>query len=113
MALRTVFTYASLPALAVACSAAGEPSPLVVGSEGRGPNGDSGGGGTVPIQPDGGGSNAFTAHIEHHGAPVTIVALCTNDCAEVEAVASGGYRPYTFVWEDGSTNPVRRLCPTA
>jgi hypothetical protein len=31
----------------------------------------------------------------------------------VKAVATGGYPDYTYVWEDGSTDPTRRLCPTA
>ncbi len=45
---------------------------------------------------------------------MTIVTIaCGEGCAEVEAVATGGQAPYTFTWEDGSTNPVRRICPSA
>jgi hypothetical protein len=28
------------------------------------------------------------------------------------AVAKGGFAPYSFTWEDGSTNPERHVCPT-
>jgi hypothetical protein len=34
-------------------------------------------------------------------------------CAVVEAVATGGNEPYSFSWDDGSTNPQRQVCPTS
>jgi hypothetical protein len=45
---------------------------------------------------------------------VKIVTLsCAGKCATVQAVATGGNPPYAYAWDDGSTNPVRQLCPTA
>jgi hypothetical protein len=31
----------------------------------------------------------------------------------VQAVGTGGYPPYTFKWEDGSTSATRTVCPTS
>jgi hypothetical protein len=42
-----------------------------------------------------------------------ITLSCSDDCAAVQAVGTGGHPPYTYAWEDGSTNPVRKVCPTA
>ncbi len=39
--------------------------------------------------------------------------ICAGECADVQAVATGGHPPYSFSWNDGSTNPMRRVCPTS
>jgi hypothetical protein len=41
-----------------------------------------------------------------------IALTCESPCAVIEAVAYGGAAPYAFNWEDGSTEPVRLICPT-
>jgi len=54
------------------------------------------------------------AYIEQGTVAVNLVTLsCTGDCATVQAVGLGGDPPYTYVWENGSTSAVRRVCPTA
>lgn len=94
------------------CSAGGEAPPLVVGTAGGG-NGGFGTGGTLAL-PGGTTSATFSAHIESPpGVTVELITLaCSNDCADVLAVARGGFPPYSYVWEDGSTEPARRVCPT-
>ena len=74
---------------------------------------------------DDGGSVAFVtgeaaatqrldAYIERGTVAVKLVTVsCAGDCATVQAVGTGGYPPYTFAWENGSTSAVRRVCPTA
>ena len=39
-----------------------------------------------------------------------VVVGCGADCTEVEAVVHGGNPPYELQWEDGSTQPIRRVC---
>jgi hypothetical protein len=57
---------------------------------------------------------ALGAHIEDNHVSVTFITLtCAGDCADVQAVATGGHAPYTFAWDDGSTNPARHVCPTS
>ena len=57
---------------------------------------------------------ALDAHIEQDHVTVEIVTLsCSGSCADVQAVATGGYPPYRFAWDDGSTSPQRRVCPTS
>jgi hypothetical protein len=57
---------------------------------------------------------ALDAHIEQNHVAVTFVTLaCTGSCADVVAVPTGGYPPYTFKWENGSTSATRHVCPTA
>jgi hypothetical protein len=42
---------------------------------------------------------------------LTVVTLaCAGDCADIEAVASGGNPPYTYAWEDGSKDAKRQVC---
>jgi hypothetical protein len=95
-----------VPALAIGCGSAGHDYILPVGSDDAGGGGFAGG--------DAAASNALDASIEQNGMTVKIVTLsCSGDCASVEAVATGGHLPYSFAWEDGSTNPSRRVCPTA
>jgi hypothetical protein len=56
--------------------------------------------------------NALAVEIQHEALAVELVTLrCAGECAEVEAVASGGHEPYTFAWDDGPTATVRMLCP--
>jgi hypothetical protein len=60
------------------------------------------------------GPAAFDAHIERDHVAVTFVTLsCSGACADVEAVGTGGYPPYTVVWSDGSTSATRHFCPAA
>jgi hypothetical protein len=78
------------------------------------PVGSDDGGGTF-AEGDARSQGAFDAHIEDGDhVEVTIVTLrCAGDCADVEAVATGGQAPYTFVWDDGSTAATRKVCPTS
>ncbi len=63
---------------------------------------------------DAGGRGALDAHIEENHITITFVTLsCSGGCATVEAVATGGYPPYTFAWDDGSTHATRQVCPAA
>jgi hypothetical protein len=57
----------------------------------------------------------LTAEIDRpDGLRIELVTVeCKDQCAQVVAVAHGGNPPYTFSWEDGSTVPMRSLCPTA
>jgi hypothetical protein len=42
---------------------------------------------------------------------ITLVTLtCAGDCADIEAVASGGNPPYAYAWEDGSKDAKRHVC---
>jgi hypothetical protein len=60
---------------------------------------------------DGATADNFDVTIERDQSQVSTVALACGGCADIEAVASGGNPPYSFVWEDGSTGPSRRVCP--
>jgi hypothetical protein len=40
----------------------------------------------------------------------SLTLACEGDCADLVAVARGGNPPYTFVWEDGSTDATRHVC---
>lgn len=63
---------------------------------------------------DASGVPTFDAYIESDHVALSFVTLaCESDCATVEAVATGGTPPYSFVWDDGSTNPQRQVCPTS
>jgi hypothetical protein len=63
---------------------------------------------------DASGPAALDASIEQRGLQVKFITLsCAGDCAMVQAVGTGGHPPYTFAWEDGSTNANRQVCPTA
>jgi hypothetical protein len=42
-----------------------------------------------------------------------ITSSCSGDYATVQAVGTGGFPPYSYKWEDGSTDAVRQLCPKA
>jgi hypothetical protein len=101
---------------AVGCSASGESSHLSLGNDGTGGAGGSGRtgfGGSLLVTGDAGLPKALSAHIESPpGVSVELITLgCSNACADVMAVAKGGFPPYTLTWEEGSTNPVRHVCP--
>jgi hypothetical protein len=61
-----------------------------------------------------GSRGALDAAIQRNGVTVTVVTLgCSDGCASVEAIASGGNPPYSFRWENGSASAARDVCPTA
>jgi hypothetical protein len=103
-------------AICCACSADGADRRLRVGTEGAGDDGHGGGGfgGSGPGRDGGvtGTWQALSVHVEDIDAmTIEVITLaCAGDCAEVEAVASGGNPPYAFEWEDGSTRATRRVC---
>lgn len=105
--------------LSIGCSASGSSPSLLIGSDGAGgrPGGGAASFGGEPnvVLRDAGVSRALSAHIENgSGVTVEFVTLsCSNDCADVVAVAKGGFEPYRFNWEDGSTDATRHVCPTA
>jgi hypothetical protein len=103
-------------ALALGCSAGGTSHSVARGKDGSGGSGSvsNGNGGGASILAEDAGSKLFAAHIEENHVRVQLITLgCANRCADVEAVATGGFAPYTFAWEDGSTGPTRHVCPTA
>jgi hypothetical protein len=72
------------------------------------------GGTFVPSSSDASPPTALDAYIQEGDMTVSFVTLsCSGGCATVEAVAIGGNAPYSYAWEDGSTNPTRRVCPTS
>lgn len=83
--------------------------------------GASGSGAAGVDNPSGGASGAVVSgeqrlavEIQHEALAVELVTLrCAGECAEVEAVASGGNKPYAFAWDDGPTSATRMLCPDA
>jgi hypothetical protein len=92
-------------------------SPLACGSH-------SNAGYALDVGGDDGGNGDFVhgetagqgldAHIEEGQVAVKLITLsCVGSCATVEAVGTGGHPPYTYRWEDGSTDPVRQVCPAA
>jgi hypothetical protein len=87
-------------------SSAGNPYSLPVGADDGGRGGFFGG--------DASTASALDAHVEENRITVTVITLgCKGACANVEAVATGGQPPYTFVWDDGSTSASRQVCPTS
>jgi hypothetical protein len=61
-----------------------------------------------------GTSGPLDAQIQQNHVDVKVVRVgCVGRCATVQAVATGGNPPYAYVWEDGSTDPTRVLCPSA
>lgn len=115
--VRTSILLALLSALANGCSSDGSRG-LRVGAAGD--EAGSSAAGAAGIDNPGGGTaggidisdNALEVEIQHEALAVELVTLsCAGECADVEAVASGGNPAYTFAWEDGPTTPVRTLCP--
>jgi hypothetical protein len=91
----------------VACGSAGRESFL---DAGRGDAGTP----SLFSSPDANSAGPLDATIEENHVVVTIITLsCAGSCADVEAVATGGHPPYTFAWDDGSTNPMRHVCPSS
>lgn len=110
---------ASLGLTLLACSAGGAGNVLTVGEEG-GAGGsrstafrEGDGGRPLVIGADAGTSRALSAHIESpRGVTVHFVTLaCSDACADVIAVAEGGFAPYAYTWEDGTMDPSRHVCP--
>jgi hypothetical protein len=63
---------------------------------------------------DAGASGTLDAYIEQNQIAVKFVTLrCAGDCADVAAVATGGAPPYSYLWDNGSTDPTRHLCPAS
>ncbi len=63
---------------------------------------------------EGGGTAALDAHIEEDRLAVTSVTVsCSGGCATVEAVGTGGFPPYGYVWDDGSTSATKQICPAS
>jgi hypothetical protein len=76
--------------------------------------GDDGGSSTFPVGDASGAEGGLGAHIAQGKVAVKLVTVsCSGDCVTVQAVGTGGSPPYSYKWEDGSTNPVRQLCPEA
>jgi hypothetical protein len=92
--------------LAIGCGSAPNNYNLPVGSDD--------GGGSFAGGDASAGAGPLDAFIEQNGVHVTLVTLgCAGDCATVQAVATGGNPPYDYAWDDGSTNPVRSVCPAS
>jgi hypothetical protein len=69
--------------------------------------------GTILLPSSGGttAASSLDAHIEENHVAVSIVVLaCAGDCADIEAVATGGTAPYSYTWDDGSTSAARHVC---
>lgn len=107
----------------LACSAGGSDRRLRVGQEADAPGGSGGSGGSFGSGAgtsgggalDGGfvsGENALRVRVQDvEGMTLEVITLaCAGDCADIEAVARGGHPPYAYAWEDGSTEPRRRVC---
>jgi hypothetical protein len=100
-----------------ACSTEAGGKRLRVGNEaadagdGAGQAGRAGSAGAGGLSSSG-GDGAFDVRIEDaSGMTIEVVTLhCDGECAQVEAVASGGNPPYRYSWEDGSTAAARRVC---
>jgi hypothetical protein len=61
---------------------------------------------------DAAGASGLDAHIEQNHVEVTVVTVgCAGACATVQAVGTGGNPPYSYAWEDGATDPIRKVCP--
>src|SRR5262245_56262412 len=84
-----------------------EPGPMDGGSAGQGGGAGQGGSGGITSS-----AQELGLHVEDIDEMTieVITLMCAGDCAEVEAVAHGGNPPYTFSWEDGSTDAKRHVC---
>jgi hypothetical protein len=103
--------------LVLACSG-DDPGGLRVGMNGPRAGASGAGAGGVDNPSGGtsgtvaGGEHALAVEVQHEALAVELVTLrCAGECAEVEAVATGGNAPYTFEWDDGPTAATRMLCP--
>jgi hypothetical protein len=72
-------------------------------------------GGFLDLDADTTGSTAtLDAYFTEKKVRVTFVTLqCAGDCADVQAVGTGGNPPYTYTWDDGSTSSIRHICPSS
>jgi hypothetical protein len=105
--MKRAFALSSIVVLTAGCgSSVGTAYSLDVGADDAG--------NVTLVTGDAGASQALDAYIEQGQVAVKLITLsCAGDCATVRAVGTGGFPPYSFAWEDGSTNPVREVCPTA
>ncbi len=63
---------------------------------------------------DAASTQGLDAYIEQGAIAVKLITLsCAGECATVQAMGTGGNPPYSFAWENGSTNPVRQVCPNS
>src|SRR5580698_4749737 len=85
------------------CGTKGGADYLDVGSDDGGPS--------FVLSGTDGGPGGLDAYIENSSqVAVTFITLnCSGDCATVQAVGTGGYPPYTFAWENGSTTATRKV----
>lgn len=73
---------------------------------------DGGTGPTFVMDSSVASTGPLDAYFEEQQMIITFVSLhCAGDCVDVQAVATGGNPPYTYSWDDGSTNAIRHLCP--
>jgi hypothetical protein len=93
--------------LAAGCGTSPHEAVIDVGTDGDG-------GGPTFVSDAASSGSALDASIEQMDIAVRFVTVsCANACADVVAVATGGNPPYTFRWDDGSSQAMRHLCPTA
>lgn len=121
MAVRPLLLLAACVPVLAACSSddrlvlGRKPGPAAGNGSGTSAAGGSFGnaGGNTARVPD--ASAAMLAvDIQREAVAVEIVTVqCAGECVDVEAVARGGYPPYAYAWENGSSDPTRRLCPDA
>lgn len=108
----------------VACGADDGRRPRV-GTDGEPALGDGiageGAAGGIPGGGEQGGASASTGTSENEltvditeppsTMSVEIITIrCAGECADVEAVASGGHGPYDYAWSDGVTTAAREIC---
>ena len=102
---RARFVGSPLPvAVALGCGSHGESS-LDVGSDEGGPS--------FLVESGAAGGGALDAYVEdsRHIAVTFVTLSCAESCATCAGRRDGGYPPYTFKWDDGSTSPTRQVCP--
>ena len=112
--MRRLFLVCAAAWLGLGCSA-GSTSGSGGTGDGRGGNSSSGGAGSGgQLSAVGDAGKSFAVHFEQGQVEVqTVVLNCAGDCADIVAVATGGYAPYSFAWDDGSTNATRHVCPSS
>jgi hypothetical protein len=97
-----------LASAAVACGGGKGGDSLYVGSD----DGDDAA--FVATDANAASAEPLDAHFQEHQVTVTFVTLhCAGDCADVQAIASGGNPPYSYAWDDGPAGAARHLCPAS